>query len=61
MWLLAGIWQLRGVRWNVDKGTCPFCLGENDVKHILLDCKDTKHWRLKLVHAKLFNMKTEED
>jgi hypothetical protein len=26
------------------------------VKHILLDCKDTKNWRLKLIHDKLLNM-----
>ena len=24
------------------------CLGEEDAKHILLHCKKTKHWRLKL-------------
>jgi hypothetical protein len=38
-WLIAGIWQLREVRQNVDKGRCPLCLGEEDVKHILLDYK----------------------
>jgi hypothetical protein len=26
------------------------------VKHILLDCKETKHWRLKLIHDKWLNM-----
>ena len=30
-WLLAEIWQLKGVRQNVDKGRCPLCLGEEDV------------------------------
>jgi hypothetical protein len=28
VWLLAWIWQLRGVRWNVDKGRCSLCLGK---------------------------------
>jgi hypothetical protein len=54
-WLLAGIWQLKGVRRNVDKGRCPLCLQE-DVKHILLNCRETKHWRLKLIHDKWLNM-----
>jgi hypothetical protein len=30
-----------------------------DVKHILLECKETKHWRKKLIHDKWLNMKTE--
>jgi hypothetical protein len=45
IWLIAGIWQLKGVRRNADKGRCPLCLEEEDVKHILLECKETKHWR----------------
>jgi hypothetical protein len=51
-WLLVGIWQLKGVRQNTDKGRCPLRLGEEDVKFVLLDCKDTKHWRMKLIHDK---------
>ena len=47
---------MRGVRWNVDEGRCPLCSGEEAVKHILLDCKQTKHWRLKLIHDKWLNM-----
>jgi hypothetical protein len=27
-WLIAGIWQLKGVRRNADKGRCPLCLEE---------------------------------
>jgi hypothetical protein len=50
-WLIAGIRQLEGVRRNADKGRCPLCL-EEDVKHILLECKETKHWREKLIHDK---------
>jgi hypothetical protein len=45
----AGIWQLKGGRWNIDKERCPLCLGEEDVKHTLLDCKETKHCRMKLM------------
>jgi hypothetical protein len=33
-WLIAGIWQLKGVRRNADKGRCPLCFEEEDVKHI---------------------------
>jgi hypothetical protein len=45
--------------WNVDKGRCPLCLGEEDVKHILLECKETKHWRFKLIRVKWLNMNKE--
>jgi hypothetical protein len=58
-WLIAGIWQLKGVRRNADKGRCPLCLEEEDVKHILLECKETKHWREKLIHVKWLNMNKE--
>ena len=42
---------MRGIRRNVDKGRCPLCLGE-DVKRILLDCKERKHCSLKLIYDK---------
>jgi disulfide oxidoreductase YuzD len=29
------------------------------VKHILLECKETKHWREKLIHDKWLNMNKE--
>jgi hypothetical protein len=51
-WLIAGIWQLKGVRRNADKGRCPLCFEREDVKHILLECKETKYWREKLIHDK---------
>jgi hypothetical protein len=41
---------LKGVRQNTDKGRCPLCLDEEDVKHILLVCRDTRIWRLKLLN-----------
>jgi hypothetical protein len=58
-WLIAGIWQLKGVRRNADKGRCPLCFGKEDVKHILLECKETKHWGVKLIHDKWLNMNKE--
>ena len=39
VWLVAGVRQLTGVGRNTDKARCPLCLGEEDVKHILLDCR----------------------
>ena len=29
------------------------------MKHILLECKETKHWRVKLIHDKWLNMNKE--
>jgi hypothetical protein len=58
-WLIAGIWQLKGVRRNADKGRCTLCLEEEDVKHIVLECKETKHWREELIHDKWLNMNKE--
>ena len=46
-------------RRNVDTGRLPLCLGEEDAEHILLDCTDNKHWRLKLIHDKWLNMNKE--
>jgi hypothetical protein len=48
-----------GVRRIVVKGRCPLCLGEEDAKYLLLDCEETKHWRLKLIHDKWLNMNKE--
>jgi hypothetical protein len=58
-WLIARMWQLKGVRRNADKGRCPLCFGKEDVEHILLKCKETKHWRVKLIHDKCLNMNKE--
>jgi hypothetical protein len=57
--LIAGIWQLKGVRRNADKGRCPLYFENEDVKHILLECKETKYWREKLIHDKWLNMNKE--
>jgi hypothetical protein len=42
MWLKAGLWKLRGIRRGLEKGRCPLCWGEEDAKHILLKCKESK-------------------
>jgi hypothetical protein len=33
--------------------------GKEDVEHILLECKETKHWREKLIRDKWLNMNKE--
>jgi hypothetical protein len=44
---------------NSDKGRCPLCLGEEEVKHILLECLETRNWRMKFLNEKWLNMKKE--
>jgi hypothetical protein len=56
MWLLAGVWQLKAQRQNTDKVRCLFYLGEEDAKHILLDCRETRNWTLKCLNDKWLNM-----
>jgi hypothetical protein len=48
-WWRLGIWKLRGSRKGVEKGTCPLCLGEEDTKHILLECPETNDWRTEML------------
>jgi hypothetical protein len=38
----AGVWKLRWIRRGLEEGTCPTCRGNEDVKHILLSCPETK-------------------
>jgi hypothetical protein len=59
VWLIAGIWQLKGVRRNTDKGRCPLRFQKEDVKHILQVHRETKHWREKLIRDKWLNMNKE--
>jgi hypothetical protein len=47
------------VRRNADKGRRTLCFEKEDVKHILLECKETKYWREKLIHDKWLNMNKE--
>jgi hypothetical protein len=43
----AGVWKLRGIRRGWEKGTCPLCRGNEDVKYILLICSERKRKRKK--------------
>jgi hypothetical protein len=42
IWLKAGIWKLRGIRRGFERRRCALCLGEEDVKQILLKCSEPK-------------------
>jgi hypothetical protein len=57
--LLAGVWQLKGMRRNTDKEICALYLGMEDVKHISLDCLYTRNWRTQCLNEKWLNMKKE--
>jgi len=39
--LLAGAWGVKAMGRNTDKGKRSLSLGEEDIKHILLDCVGT--------------------
>jgi hypothetical protein len=41
-WLKAGVWKLRGIRRGWEKGICPLCRDNEEAKHILLRCPETK-------------------
>jgi hypothetical protein len=43
-WWNMGIWRLKGMRVNIDKGICMPCTQEG-VSHIL-QCEGTRNWRL---------------
>jgi hypothetical protein len=40
---------MKGIRRHTDKGRCPLCLGEEDVKHLLLDYLGTRIWRMEFL------------
>jgi hypothetical protein len=40
--LIAGIWKLRGIRKEVDRGGYSLYLGEENAKHILLNALKRK-------------------
>jgi hypothetical protein len=54
--LKAGIWKLKGIRRGLEKGRCPLCWGEEDVKHILLKCKEPKKWREEWANSNWLNI-----
>jgi hypothetical protein len=43
-WMKAEVWKLKGIRRGWEKRTCPQCRGNEDVKHILLSCPETKKY-----------------
>jgi hypothetical protein len=43
-WWKMGIWRLKGMRGNTDKGVCPVCRKEEGGSHIL-QCEGTRVWR----------------
>jgi hypothetical protein len=55
----AGVWKIRGVRRRREKGTCPLCRGNEDAKHILLSCSETKNWRIQFINKKLLCINEE--
>jgi hypothetical protein len=52
VWMKAGVWKLRGIRRGLEKGTCPLCRGNEDAKHTLLRCPETKKWRMQFINKK---------
>jgi hypothetical protein len=58
-WWRLGIWKLRGSRKGVEKGTCPLCLGKEDIKHILLECPETKDRRMEMLCKRLLDINKE--
>jgi hypothetical protein len=52
---MAEGWYL-GIRRASEKERCPVCLEEEDVLHILLECKEPKKWRVKYLRRKWLNL-----
>ena len=48
VWLIAEVWKLRGIRRNMGTERSPSPAGENDVKNMLLSCRETK-WGMELI------------
>jgi hypothetical protein len=44
VWQLAEVWQLRGIRRNINKGRCPLYVVAEDIIHILRDCLEIFKW-----------------
>jgi hypothetical protein len=56
IWLREGIWKLRGIRRGFERGRSPLCLEEENAKHILLKCSETKQWREEYVNSNWLNI-----
>jgi len=48
------------MRRNTDKGRFPFCLGEEDVTHILLECLETGKWGMEFLNDEGLTMNKVE-
>jgi hypothetical protein len=53
-----GVWRLRGMRRNIDKGVCPVCRTEGGGKHIL-QCEGARVWRDRWLERKFTSIHTE--
>jgi hypothetical protein len=53
-----GIWRLKGMRGNIDKGVCPVCRKEGAGSHVL-QCEDTRVWRNRWLERKFTTIHTE--
>jgi hypothetical protein len=53
-----GIWKLKGVTGNIERGICPMCSKEEDWSHIFR-CDETKSWRNDLVHKRFTSVDPE--
>jgi hypothetical protein len=58
-WWRLGIWKLRGSRKGVEKGRRPLCLGTEGTKHILLECPETKYWRMEMLCKRWMDINEE--
>jgi hypothetical protein len=47
------------IRRNTDEGRRRLCLGEEDNKHMLLDCLETGNWRMNFLSEKWLNVNKE--
>jgi hypothetical protein len=56
IWMKAGIWILRGIRRGFERGSCPLYLGEEDAKHLLLKCSETKKGREECANCNWLNI-----
>lgn len=56
-----GTWLKAGIRRGSDRGRSPLCLGEEDAKHILMNCPETKKWREELVCNKWLIINEDKD
>ena len=57
--MFEGVWLLKEIRRNTDKGSCSLCLGEQDVKHILIESLEPRNLRMQFLNEKWLNMNKE--